>query len=148
LPPPLRIVQAVVTDATTITTLVITQYVALSLTGQLGSVAYTPPPPPPPPPPPKPIDPAVIARVQARLREIDKKIQGFARSYAAELRQIYPSLRERAENRRRLAEYEQSLRDDYWRSLAAEETLTERQVEEIWQALQTNAPATTRKRTD
>ncbi|MCX7002675.1 MAG: hypothetical protein NTV22_05300 [bacterium] len=82
------------------------------------------------------------ARVRARMAEAEQKIRAFSRQHARELAKVYPGSLEVVRNRRRLAEYEQNVRDDYRARIAREFGVGEVDVELALLAGATNTPPT------
>ena len=80
------------------------------------------------------------ARVRARMAEAEQKIRAFSRQHARELAKVYPGSLEVVRNRRRLAEYEQNVRDDYRARIAREFGVGEVDVELALLAGATNTP--------
>jgi len=83
---------------------------------------------------------APAARVRARMAEAEQKVRAFSRQHARELAKVYPGSLEVVRNRRRLAEYEQNVRDDYRAKIAREFGVGEVDVELALLAGATNPP--------
>ncbi len=99
--------------------------------------AATPPPAEPPAPA---VTAATAARIRARMADAEQKIRTFVRQHAQELARLYPGNLAVVRNRRRLAEYEQSLRDDYRAKVAREFGIGEVDVALALLAGASNAP--------
>jgi len=83
---------------------------------------------------------AMATRIRARMAAAEQKIRAFSRQHARELAQLYPGNLEVVRNRRRLEDYEQSLRDDYRATVAREFGIGEVDVELALLAGATNTP--------